>query len=230
MMDLARFIQIYIVQGLFALFFLYMPYKIIKRGKKRLNLYLSSFYLSWGIAGIINMIYANIFNKTIVYIMHFITYYLSCLSMGFLLIFILILKSDKQITQRIQFFILIIYGFMLLGLLLIPDGIIINESTNWKPNWNIAFAVYAIIVCSSIAIIPITYLSISIYGKFESEYLKKKWEYLFIGIFGYFFLFYGTTFSNALHNDLFRFVWSLISLPCLISLYLIYHGLGRQLE
>ncbi|NVM38469.1 MAG: hypothetical protein HWN81_22955 [Candidatus Lokiarchaeota archaeon] len=51
-----------------------------------------------------------------------------------------------------------------------------------------------------------------------------------IGIFAYFFLYYGTSFSNTLNIDNFRFIWSLISLPTLISLYLIYHGVGRQLE
>ncbi len=230
-MDIARFIQIYIIQGLFALFFLYMAYKILKRGKKGLNLYLSGFYLSTTIGGTLNIIYANIFDKSIVYIMHFTTFFLFCMSLVFLLIFVLIiLKPIKQITPKIQIFILIIYGFLIFGLLLIPDGIIIDETTNWKPNWSWVFFTYAIIVSSSIAIIPTIYYSIKIYGKIESEYLKKKWKYFFIGIFAYFFLFYGTTFSNSLHNDSFRFVFSLISLPNLISLYLVYYGVGRQLE
>ena len=67
-MDFARFVQIYLVQGGFALFFLYMAYIVLKRGKKHLHLYLSSFYLTTAIGGIINIIYANIFDATIVYI------------------------------------------------------------------------------------------------------------------------------------------------------------------
>ncbi len=230
MMDIARFIQIYIIQGLFALFFIYMAYKILKRGKKGLNLYLSGFYLSITIGGILNIIYANIFDKTIVYTMHFTTYFLFCMSLVFLLIFVLIIiKPIKQITHKVQILILIIYGFLIFGLLLIPNGIMINESTNWKPNWSWIFFTYAIVVSSSIAIPTICY-SIKIYGEIKSEYLKKKWKYFFIGISAYFFLFYGTTFSNSLNNDIFRTIWSLISLPCLISLYLIYYGVGRQLE
>ena len=230
-MDFARFIQIFVVQGLFSLFFLFMTYKILKRGKKSINLYLSSFYLLVSIGGFINMIYANIFDESVVYIMHFITYYLFCISMGFLLIFVLILlKPFKQISLKIQLFILIIYVLLILGLLFIPNGIIINESTNWKPNWNWTFFTYAIIVCSCVTIIPTTYYSIRIYIKFENEYLKKKWKYFFMGMFAYFFLFYGTSFSNTLNNDLFRVIWSLISLPSLLSIYLIYHAVGRQLE
>lgn len=230
-MDFARFIQIYIVQGLFALFFLYMAYIVLKRGRKALNLYLSSFYLSVTIGGVINMIYANIFNETIVFILHFLTYFLFCFSMIFILNFVLILiKPAKQITLKIQLLILIIFGILILGLLFIPNGIRINAGTNWKPDWNWYFLIYSVIICTSIIIIPTIYYSIKIYIKFESDYLKRKWKYFLVGISAYFFLYYGTSFSNTLNDDTFRFIWSLISLPTLISLYLIYYGVGRQLE
>ncbi|MHA2391966.1 MAG: hypothetical protein ACXAEX_08340 [Promethearchaeota archaeon] len=230
-MDLARFLQIYVVQGGLTLFFLYMAYKVLRRGRKSINLYLSSFYLSATIGGIINIIYANLFEESIVYILHFFTYFILCFSMGFLLIFVItLIKPPNQIKFKLQLLILVIYGLLLLGFLFIPKGIIINSSTNWKPNWSWIFFIYSIIVCTGIIILPITYYSIRIYVKFESDYLKKKWKYFLIGIFAYFFLYYGTSFSNTLHNDIFRFIWSLISLPTLISLFLIYYGVGRQLE
>ena len=229
-MDFARFIQVYLVQGGFALFFLYMAYIVLKRGKKHLHLYLSSFYLTTAIGGILNIIYANIFDVTLVYIMHFLTYYLFCFSMVFLLLFTLILiKPTEKIKIKFQLVLLVIFGLLILGLLFIPNGIIIDESTNWKPDWSWIFFTYSIIVCTSM-ILPNLYYSIKIYTKFENEYLKKKLKYFLIGISAYFFLYYGTSFSNTLNNDTFRFIWSLISLPTLISLYLIYHGVGRQLE
>ena len=229
-MDFARFIQVYLVQGGFALFFLYMAYIVLKRGKKHLHLYLSSFYLTTAIGGILNIIYANIFDVTLVYIMHFLTYYLFCFSMVFLLLFTLILiKPTEKIKIKFQLVLLVIFGLLILGLLFIPNGIVIDESTNWKPDWSWIFFTYSIIVCTSM-ILPNLYYSIKIYTKFENEYLKKKLKYFLIGISAYFFLYYGTSFSNTLNNDTFRFIWSLISLPTLISLYLIYHGVGRQLE
>jgi len=151
-MDIARFLQIYIIQGGFAVFFLFMACIVLKRGRKRINLYLSSFYLSSFIGGIINIIYANIFNDTIVYILHFITYYVLCFSMTFLFIFVLIIIKSPN-AKKIQYLILI-YSIALLGLLFIPNGIVINESTNWKPNWNWAFLLYSLFICSSIAIFP----------------------------------------------------------------------------
>ncbi|GAH78451.1 unnamed protein product, partial [marine sediment metagenome] len=45
-MDIARFIQVFLVQGLTGLFFLFIAYKILKRESKGLNLILSGVYLS----------------------------------------------------------------------------------------------------------------------------------------------------------------------------------------
>ena len=230
-MDLARFLQIYVIQGGFAIFFFYMAIIVLKRGKKRTNLYLSSFYLSTAIGGLINIIYANIFIENIVYILHFITYYVLCYSLVFLLIFsLIILKPADKINTKIQIILLILVGILLLGLLFIPNGIQINQTTNWKPNWSWSFFLYSVIVCSVILIIPLSYYSLKIYSKFENQQLKKKWKYFLMGMFAYIFLYYGTSFSNTLNSDSFRLIWSLISLPTLIALYLIYYGVGRQLE
>ncbi|MFW9971139.1 MAG: hypothetical protein ACFFDF_13170 [Candidatus Odinarchaeota archaeon] len=177
------------------------------------------------------MIYANIFDETIVYVMHFLTYYIFCFSMVFLLSFVIILmKPVKKFTIKYQSAMLIIFGLLLLGLVFIPNGIIINASTNWKPSWSWLFFTYSVTLCSSLIILPTIYYSIKIYIKFEGDFLKKKWKYFLIGMCAYFFLYYGTTLSNTLNEDSFRFIWSLISLPTLISLYLIYYGVGRQLE
>jgi len=231
MLDFARIIQIYVIQGLFTIFFLFMSYKILKRGKKRLNLYLSSFYLFSGTGGIINMIYAILEEEVIVHALYFTTYYLICFSLVFVLVFVLILvKPTNTFGTKSQLFIISISGILLLGLLIIPNGFTINRSTNWKPNWSLGFFIYSTIICTFVSIIPTIYYSIRIYSKFENQHLKKKWKYFLMGLFAFFFLFYGTSFSNTLNNDGFRFIWSLISLPTLIALYLIYYGVGRQLE
>jgi len=163
--------------------------------------------------------------------MHVMTYYLFCFSMVFILIFVLILiKPTKQINFKLQILILIIFSLLILDLLFITDGIIINGSTHWKPNWTWVFFLYSVIVCTIFIIFPTFYYSFKIYIKLKSEYLKKKWKYFLIGISAYFFLYYGTFISNTLNHDTFRIIWSLISLPTLIALYLIYYGVGRQLE
>jgi len=229
-MDIARFIQIFLVQGLAGLFYLFIAYRILKRETKGLNRILSSFYLCVAFAVIINIVYAFIFIEEIVYILHVTTYYLLCFPLIFLLVFVLILlKSEEVFTPKFQLIIVAVFGILLVGLWLIPDGVTINESTNWKPDWSGIYLLYSFIVCSLFAIFPTIYLSIKLYLKFEYKELKRKLKYFLIGISGYFFLYFGTSISNTLNDPTFRLIWSFLSLPMLVSLYFVYFGVAKNL-
>ncbi len=228
-MDIARFIQIFMVQGLAGLFYLFIAYKILKREKKGLNLILSSFYICVALAVIINVVYAFIFVEEVVYILHVTTYYLLCFPLIFLLVFVLILlKSEEVFTPKLQLILIVVFGILLVGLWLIPNGVTINESTNWKPDWSLTYLLYSLIVCS-LSIFPTIFLSLKLYRKFEYKGLKKKLKYFLIGISGYFFLYFGTSISNTLNDPTFRIIWSLLSLPMLVSLYFVYFGVAKNL-
>ena len=229
-MDLARFIQVFIVQGLSGFFFLFVWYKIIKRENSSLNLILSNFYLFVAVGVIINIIYTNIFNEFIVLVLHFTTYFFLSLALIFLLIFTLILlKSEEVITIQKQILLILVFSVLFFGLWFIPDGINISESTAWKPEWSWPFFFYSITVSSILAIIPTIYISLKIDKSFRFDNLRKKWRYFLAGIGGYFFLYYGTSLSNTLADPTFRLIWSFLSLPCLASTYFIYYGVAKQL-
>ena len=229
-MDLARFIQVFIVQGFAGFFYLFVWFKILKREARGLNLILSNFYLFVAAGVIMNIIYVNIFNETIVHILHFITYYLLCLSLVFLLIFVLVLlKSENVITIQRQIILVLVFSILMFGLWFIPNGITINASTSWKPEWSWFFFFYSITVCSAFTIGPTIYYSLKIDRSFKFKDLKRKWRYFLIGIGGYFFLYYGTSLSNTIADPTFRLIWSFLSLPCIASLYFIYYGVAKQL-
>ena len=228
-MDIPRFIQIFIVQGLIGLLYLYMAYKVLKREAKGLNLILSGFYFCGGLGVIINIVYAFIFYEIVVIVLYFLTYYVLCLSLIFLLIFVLtVAKSETMINKKIRIILILTFAMLQMVLAFIPNGITINSSTNWKPEWSEWFFWYSTILSSVFVILPTIFYSISLYNKFEHKELKKRWKYFIIGIFAYFFLYYGTSISNTLADPTFRLIWSLISLPTLISLYFIYYGVVKQ--
>ncbi|MBY9003816.1 MAG: hypothetical protein KGD73_07580 [Candidatus Lokiarchaeota archaeon] len=228
-LDLSRFIQVFIVQGVAGLFYLFIGYKIIKRDRKGTNIILSTYYFLIAIGAILNIIYVNIFNETIALVLHFTTYYLFCLSLIFLLLFVLILfKSEEIITFNKQVTIFTIFALLLIVLWFIPGGIKLNE-VSWKPEWSWSFFIYSIVICSSIAIGPTIYISFKIYRSFQKDVLKKKWIFFLVGIFGYFYLYYGTSLSNSLADPTIRLIWSIISLPTLITIYFIYYGVAKQL-
>ena len=142
---------------------------------------------------------------------------------------LMLLKSDKVIDTKRQLTIIIGYGLILSGMILIPEGVTINASTGWRPVYSVLFYIYIMIVVS-ISIIPGVYYSLQIYKQFQDEKLKKKWGYFIIGITGLYILMYGTVTSNTLNVQVFRTIWAFISLFLLITVFLIYHGVGKQIE
>lgn len=209
---------------------MYIWFKIIKREPSGLNFILSNFYLLVAAGVILNIIYVNIFDETIVLVLHFITFYLFCLSLIVLLVFVLtLLKSEEVFTTQKQLSIILIFGVMIFGLWFIPDGIKIGESRSWKPEWSWIFFLCNIILCSCFAIGPTIYYSLKIEKSFRFDNLRRKWRYFLSGIGGYYFLFYGISLSNTLANPIFRLIWAILSLPSLISIYFIYYGVAKQL-
>jgi len=229
-MPLTRFIQVYIVQGLYGLFYIYMAILILNKDRKRMNQLLSGFYLSVGIGVIINIIYAGIYIELIVEVLHFMTYFLFCFALCFLLLFILLLsKSEDIITTTRQIAIMVTFAILLLFLLLIPNGFNVNSSTEWVPVWNPLFLLHAAIICVCVAIIPSLYFARALLKKFENEDLKKKWKYFILGISSYFFVWTITSFSNTLNIASFRMITAILTVCTIPSVYLIYYGVGKQL-
>lgn len=230
-LDLTRIIQVYIVQLGMGIIYFIIGLMILKRDTKRLNQLFATFYLLSASATIINVIYASIFINPVVKILHFITYFLFCFAIIYLLVFnLIILKSEKIFTIKKHNIIAGTYAALLFVLILIPGGIIIDKSTDWKPVWSLPFLIYALIVISCCAIIPTTYFSIQIYRKLEDKTLKKKWAFYILATFGYFAILYLSSISNFLNDPTFRLITSIAGLSLYGTAFLLYYGVGRQIE
>ena len=207
--DIARFIQVYVVQLGMGIFYFIIGLMILKRDTKRLNQLFATFYILSASAAIINVIYASIFIIPVVKYLHFLTYFLFCFAIVYLLIFnLIILKSEKLFTIKKHNIIAGTYAVSLLILILIPGGITINKSTNWKPVWSLPFLIYALIVISC-AIIPTTYFSIQVYRELEDKFVKKKWAFYIIATLIYFAILYVASISNYLNDPTFRLITSI---------------------
>ena len=112
----------------------------------------------------------------------------------------------------------------------IPDGFVINETTDWKPKYSLTFFIYAIVIVSVFGILPILYSSIEIYKEIEDQNIKKRWKLYIIGLSIYFVVFYLTSLSNYLNIQIFRNFVSILSLSLFAAIILIYLGVGRQLS
>ncbi len=227
--DIPRFIQVYIVQLGMGIFYFLIGLVILKRDTKRLNQLFATFYLLSASATIVNVIYASIFINPAVKILHFLTYFLFCFAIVYLLIFnLIILKSEKLFTIKKHNIIAGTYAVSLLVLILIPGGITINKSTDWKPVWSLPFLIYALIVISC-SIIPTTYFSIQIYRELEDKIVKKKWAFYILATLVYFAILYLASISNFLNDPTFRLITSFAMLSLFATAYLLYYGVGKQI-
>ncbi len=232
-MDISRIIQVYVVQGFIAVFFLYLAYNIFKRDRKRLNLLFGLSFIFVTIGLINNMIYALIQFELALLVFNFITNF----SVGFGLIFLtifnlILLRSEKVITVKVQNLIILVYGILLFSMIIfLPlGGMTINETTNYRAVWSLPYYLYVIIVISIGGVIPTLITSVIIYIQFTDVDLKKRWKYFIIGTSGLYIYMYGAFTTNLLNIELLRLIWSVVSLSIVIFIYLMYYGVGRQLE
>jgi hypothetical protein len=112
-------------------------------------------------------------------------------------------------------------------------GVTINASSEWAAEWHLPFFLYLTIGETVLAVIPILYLSFKVYNKFEDEQLKRKWKNFIYGFCGLLIFLYGIFISNFLASfDInVRLVMGGIGIISgIIAGYLMYNGVGRQLE
>jgi hypothetical protein len=232
-----RVITIYGAQGLVFAWFAYLAYRILKRDRKRLNLIFSGFYLSVVVGTIFNFIYGPIANEQVVLILNYFTNFGAFYAPIFFVVFnLILLKSEKIINPTKQILIFIGYGFYMFCMIFFVLagegwGVSLNATTNWSPVWHLPFFLYVFLGVTILTIVPLLYLSFQIYKKFEDEQLKKKWKYFIFGIIAFIIFMYTIFFSNFLNNSTVRtFIGPIGVVLALIGGYMMYTGVGRQLE
>lgn len=248
--DTGRFITIYVVFGIYVIFFSILAYKIIKRKKQRLNFIISGFFICTTISLCLNMIYYVITDLTAILIFHFSAIFLICFGPVFILVVNwIILESTIIYSEKRQNRYIMIYGIALFIGMFIFCFLLGEESLGegkfWgvKPTesgiiWAPPFFIFIIFMISAFEIIPIIITSIKIYNSFETKNLKKKWFCFLVGVFGSISMAY-IVFSNNLinyfkylggENPTFNFIISLYTMTVIIWVSLMYYGIGFKLK
>ncbi|TXT65318.1 MAG: conserved membrane protein of unknown function [Promethearchaeota archaeon] len=232
-LDIERILQVFIVQGLIMIFFLYISYLIVKRGKKRLNIIFSIAYLCIALGLLINIIYAIVLYEPITTVLAYVTHYFLAIGPVFLLLFnLIVLKSEKIVSKPIQNIMILVYGIIFTSIFFfIPfNGITINSLTNWRSVWTLEFYIYFLTIITLLTTIPNFYSSFRVYFSFENPELEKKWRFFLIGLVGLYSYMYGAFTANYINIPTFRLVMGILGLSIAVFLYLMYYGVGRQLE
>jgi len=227
---------IFIIQPIAIFFFLYVAFRILRRNKNPITLTLSTFYILTAIGFTLNIVMViltlTIFKiEFLILLIYFFTIYLILLAPIFLLVFILhLLYSAPSLSKKKKWIYIIIYGTLCLIIILLPNNIILNESTNWSPiySWGFLIVLYIFYTCS--IFIPTTVNLIRLNRLFKNKDLKKKLRIFTLGIMGNLSTLYGVILYNTWHDPQYRVVWSAISLVLVpLSGFLIYYGIGQNL-
>lgn len=231
-MDTTRFIQVFVVQLGLGIVFLLIGIKILKRDRKRLNQIIAGFYILVFIGMLLNVIYAPLTINPLVRILHLMTDFFLFLPSVLLLVFnLIVLKSQKIINTKIQILLILIWAGLLSVLFFIPDGVIIDATTQWKPVWSLTFAAYVLVIATGYWLIPVMITAVNVSKAFKDPLLKKKWNFYIIAVVANGLIFYGTTISNFLNQSGFRGIWAMFSLLLMIITSIgVYKGLGQQMS
>ena len=224
-------------------YFLIIAYRILKRGKQRLNIIFSGFFISVSIGLIINMVYAVIENTAVVLVLNVLTNYFIFFGIVFLFIVnMIILESTLVFSVKRQNRYIVLYGIVLLvGMLtLVLIGIIETSCTgetligvevkDGAPKWGIIFFTYVVFIITGFTIIPIIYTNLKIYFRFETKSLKRKWFCYLIGSFGMIIIFYFMCVNGLVADEGFRLIVGILGISVIIWVSLMYYGLGTRLK
>lgn len=228
--DPLRLLLLLSFQGAVSIFFFYLAIRLLKRNLHRLTLILSSFYIITGSGLLFSLIYLPFRESIIGFIFYLIAAFLIPFGAVFLTLFIInLLYMESQFSIKNQLLYVAIYGIFLFLILNIPEGIKINQYTQWTPLYSWLFIMIFYLYFALLIIFPTIYYLLKLYHKFEDKKLKRKLKYFIIGMSGMFIVFYGLILYNSSIGPEFKTIWAGLSLIVIPCGYLIYYGIGRDL-
>ncbi len=222
-----RILRIVLFFSLSALLYLYLGTKIVIRRNDKYSRYLSAFYFSQSTIFILNIVYAFIFVEHIVYFLFLVLLYIGSIGFGSLLIFNGLLyfsRHDFFQKLKIRVYYLLSYATILLGIFFIPNGVVINMSTDWRPVYSFPFMLYIITVNFVLAGVPLIILSIKTYISMEAPDIKRKFLSFCIALYLYFFVLTVSQIFNYLNMPSLNLLYFLLSIIMLPSAYFMYYG------
>ena len=183
----------------------------------------------------LNLVYAFIRTNPLTFWFHFFSVYLMLLSPVFYYVFnMMILKSEEVLNARLERTIIATYSITLFVMMFICgflfQGITINESTSWRPVWNVSIFVFPMyVLITFICLIPSVVRYRQILARIKNEELRKRWKVLSMGIFMFYVICLGVFIYNAVDNILFKTIWNLSTwVMSLSAALMIYYGFRKM--
>ena len=230
--DVNRIIMVFGFQAFLIVFFFFIVFKILKRGRTYQTFLVSLTYLFVAFTFIFNLIYYFIYIETIVLILYLFAYYFMIIAQVlFLISNIYMYYHPRKFKNKSQISVFIIEILVFTIPLFFPSSITINEATEWKPVFSEILFLSLVLCYTFIITVPNVYFSIKTHKALKIPYLKKRHSYYLIGVFIFHSIFYWVIIYNTFDNEFLRVSQSLYHILVTIpGSLLLYYGMGKDLN
>ena len=222
---------IFIGQPIVSFIFLYLSYKIITRKTNKSTIFLSLAYLMVSLSFLLNLFYilfSLFLPLKILFFLYKLIAYTLFLGPAFLLIFLSSLLGKYNLKYQILY--LILYNLSILYLIFFYDEIDIDP-ISLRPSFSWEFLISTYLFLSFFALLPILRYSITLTRHIQNKILRKRFNYVTIGVIFMLLCFYGAILYNTWESEVYSSIWSFISLTLLPSAAIItYLGLIPNLS
>ena len=214
----------------------YFAYRLLKRAKNRSTYILSAYFITTALTYFLATISTYLVFTPLAYIIYVISIYFFVFSYSFLINFSwLLIKLDEKSCNAKFFLRVTLYAILSLYVLLIAipfNGITLNASTGWIPNYSWFFSGISWTYFLIFLIIPLLYLSFQILKVYEGIVLKRRLNRFIISVFlmlliAVFMFLYNTWTENVVFRTFYIFVMPELGV---VGAYLVYKGFGKDLE
>ena len=231
-----RIIIILIVQVWPIFYCSYFAYRLLRRKKSRSTLTLSSFFILFALTDFLANLSIFFINTPISYFLYILAIYFFFFGHSFFIIFSWVLVKLDEKSPIWKFHLgITLYGIISTYVFWIGiyfNGIRLDSSTNWIPNFSWLFLIISWVFLLTFLIIPQIYFSFKLLKVFEGVILKRRINMFIISVF----LELGSVFSLFLYhvlveNQIFR-TFHMLVMPVVstIAAFLIYKSFGKELD
>ncbi|MHA1473088.1 MAG: hypothetical protein ACTSQW_08335 [Promethearchaeota archaeon] len=229
-----RLFFIFGLQPIIIFFFIYIAYLVYKRTLTQATKMLFLFYLLTAFGFVFNIVVVLISLTEIEWISTFayslVSFFLLFPQIYLVRFILKLLNNPIDFNKKKQRIYLILFSILSFLIVMIPEGITVNESTNWAPSYSWVLLITIYIFYSSFISIPAMVNLTKLLKTFEDKLLRRRLLLFYYGTIGVIVGIYGAALYNTWDEPTFKVIWSLIQLILIPTTnLLIYYGVGKNL-
>jgi len=204
----------------------------LKRERTRSTILLSLFYAPQ-IVGFATILLSTIKIFPFACYAYKISAFIIILGMPALTLFtVSLIRQEESISKKVQTIYLIsclvVSSYLFF---FFPDGIRLDETTDWIPVYSWQFSLLLIIFVSSAYVVPETYLLLKIYRSVVDKNVKARLRLFFLGLYIYLVSNYGIVLYNTwIDNQIYRTIYSVFAFFIFVPSVLIYFGIRKEIS